>query len=58
MFHIRRMRVCCDANTQLDNINLALKMVEDANIKTNFLKNTHLVDHDLKMLLGEDHLLV
>lgn len=37
---------------KLDNINLALKMVEDAHIKTNFLKNTHLADHDLKMILG------
>lgn len=37
---------------QIDNINLALAMVEAAEIKTNFLKNTHLADHDLKMILG------
>lgn len=37
---------------QIDNINQALKMVETAEIKTNFLKNTHLADHDLKMILG------
>jgi len=37
---------------KLDNINLALGMVEAAKIKTNFLKNTHLIDHDLKMILG------
>jgi actinin alpha len=36
----------------IDNINQALKMVEDAEIKTNFLKNTHLLDKDLKMILG------
>jgi Ca2+-binding EF-hand superfamily protein len=38
---------------KLDNLSLALKMVEvDAKIKTNFLKSTHLIDHDLKMILG------
>jgi len=37
---------------KLDNIALALKMVDDAQIKTNFLKGVHLVDHDLKMILG------
>ena len=37
---------------KLDNIELALKMVESAKIKTNFLKHTHLIDHDLKMILG------
>jgi Ca2+-binding EF-hand superfamily protein len=37
---------------KLDNIVMALKMVEDAKIKTNFLKSTHLVDKDLKMILG------
>lgn len=37
---------------KLDNITLALKMVEDAHVKTNFLKSTHLIDKDLKMLLG------
>lgn len=37
---------------KLDNISLALKMVDDAKIKTNFLKPNHLIDHDLKMLLG------
>jgi len=36
----------------LDNITLALDMVAKAKIKTNFLKATHLVDHDLKMILG------
>jgi hypothetical protein len=36
----------------LDNIEQALKMVDDAKIKTNFLKPTHLIDHDLKMILG------
>jgi Ca2+-binding EF-hand superfamily protein len=37
---------------KLDNIMLALQMVEAANIKTNFLKSTHLIDCDLRMLLG------
>jgi len=37
---------------KIDNINLGLAMLETAEVKTNFLKNTHLIDHDLKMLLG------
>lgn len=37
---------------KLDNIALALQMVEAAQIKTNFLKSVHLADHDLKMILG------
>lgn len=37
---------------KLDNIVLALRMVEESKIKTNFLKSTHLIDHDLKMILG------
>jgi len=37
---------------KLDNISLALKMVDDAKVKTNFLKREHLADKDLKMLLG------
>jgi len=37
---------------KLDNIALSLQMVEQAQIKTNFLKREHLVDHDLKMILG------
>jgi len=37
---------------KLDNITLALGMVEQAKIKTNFLKSVHLVDKDLKMILG------
>jgi len=37
---------------QLDNISLAFDMVNKAQIKTNFLKPTHLADHDLKMILG------
>jgi len=37
---------------KLDNISRALQMVEEAEIKTNFLKSTHLIDHDLKMILG------
>jgi len=37
---------------KLDNISLALSMVEKAQIKTNFLKPTHLADKDLKMILG------
>eukprot|EP01112_Ceratiomyxa_fruticulosa_P007166 TRINITY_DN1849_c0_g3_i1.p1 TRINITY_DN1849_c0_g3~~TRINITY_DN1849_c0_g3_i1.p1 ORF type:complete len:1136 (+),score=332.00 TRINITY_DN1849_c0_g3_i1:335-3409(+) len=36
----------------LDNLVLALKMVEDAGVKTNFLKTGHLVDSDTKMILG------
>lgn len=36
----------------LDNIALAFQMIETAKIKTNFLKSTHLIDHDLKMILG------
>jgi len=37
---------------KLDNLSLALNMVEKAQIKTNFLKSTQLIDHDLKMILG------
>jgi len=37
---------------KLDNITLALKMLEEAQVKTNFLKSVHLADHDLKMILG------
>lgn len=37
---------------KLDNISLAFQMIENAKIKTNFLKPAHLVDHDLKMILG------
>eukprot|EP01104_Vermistella_antarctica_P021448 TRINITY_DN96_c0_g1_i1.p1 TRINITY_DN96_c0_g1~~TRINITY_DN96_c0_g1_i1.p1 ORF type:complete len:543 (-),score=221.77 TRINITY_DN96_c0_g1_i1:203-1768(-) len=37
---------------KLDNIAMALKMVDKAEIKTNFLKPGHLVDHDVKMILG------
>lgn len=37
---------------KVDNLTLAFKMIEEAEIKTNFLKNTHLLDHDLKMILG------
>jgi len=37
---------------KLDNLALALAMVEQARIKTNFLKREHLLDHDLKFILG------
>jgi len=38
---------------QLDNIALAFDMLmEQAQVKTNFLKREQLVDHDLKMMLG------
>jgi len=37
---------------KLDNLNLAFGMLEEAKIKTNFLKTTHLIDKDLKMILG------
>lgn len=37
---------------KLDNISIAFDMVAKAQVKTNFLKTHHLVDHDLKMLLG------
>ena len=37
---------------KLDNVELAFKMVEQAKIKTNFLKHAHLVDKDSKMILG------
>jgi len=37
---------------KLDNISLALNMVEQAQVKTNFLKAVHLADKDLKMILG------
>jgi len=37
---------------KLDNISQALSMLEKAQVKTNFLKSVHLVDHDLKMILG------
>lgn len=37
----------------LDNVTMALDMLEkQAGVKTNFLKTTHLVDKDLKMILG------
>ena len=37
----------------LDNVTLAMDMLEkQAGVKTNFLKTTHLVDKDLKMILG------
>lgn len=38
---------------KLDNLTLAMKMLtEKAEVKTNFLKNTHLLDGDEKMILG------
>jgi len=37
---------------KLDNIALAFNMLEQAQVKTNFLKPGHLIDKDLKMLLG------
>jgi len=37
---------------KLDNLVKALDMVEQAEIKTNYLKTTHLLDKDLKMILG------
>jgi len=37
---------------KLDNLVKALDMVEQAEIKTNYLKTTHLIDKDLKMILG------
>jgi hypothetical protein len=37
---------------QLDNINLAMAMLDQAGVKTNFLKPQHLCDGDLMMLLG------
>jgi len=38
---------------KLDNCELALKMLHnEAKVKTNFLGTMHLVDHDLKMILG------
>merc|ERR1719197_44190 len=37
---------------KIDNCALAIKMMEDAGIKLNFLRPDHLVDHDLKMVLG------
>lgn len=37
---------------QLDNIQMALAMLEHAGVKTNFLKTTHLADRDKTMLLG------
>jgi len=38
---------------KLDNLNQAMKMLEvKAEVKTNFLKNTHLLDGDEKMIMG------
>jgi len=37
---------------KLDNLNLSFAMLEEAKVKTNFLKTTHLLDKDLKMILG------
>jgi Ca2+-binding EF-hand superfamily protein len=38
---------------KLDNLNLAMEMLTNqAEVKTNFLKNTHLLDGDEKMILG------
>eukprot|EP00457_Paulinella_chromatophora_P001834 gb/GEZN01001836.1/.p1 GENE.gb/GEZN01001836.1/~~gb/GEZN01001836.1/.p1 ORF type:complete len:524 (+),score=106.44 gb/GEZN01001836.1/:257-1828(+) len=49
----RKFRTQCKIRPHnIDNINMALAMVEEAEIKTNFLKNTHLLDMDLKMILG------
>lgn len=36
----------------LDNVTVAIKIAEDSGIKFNFLKPPHLVDEDLKMILG------
>lgn len=36
----------------LDNVTQAIKMAENSGIKFNFLKPPHLVDEDLKMILG------
>jgi len=37
---------------KLDNLALALAMVDQAKVKTNFLKREHLIDKDLKFILG------
>lgn len=37
---------------KLDNIELALKMLDEAGVKTHFLKPNHLVDCDQTMILG------
>lgn len=37
---------------QIDNINLAMAMLDQAGVKTNFLKPQHLLDGDLMMTLG------
>lgn len=37
---------------KLDNCDLAISMMDETQIKLNFLKPNHLVDHDLKMILG------
>lgn len=37
---------------KFDNLVLAFNMIEQAQIKTNFLKTNHLADCDLKMILG------
>lgn len=36
----------------LDNCETALRFIDSAGVKTHFLKPGHLVDHDLKMILG------
>eukprot|EP01094_Clydonella_sp_ATCC50884_P024653 TRINITY_DN6252_c0_g1_i2.p1 TRINITY_DN6252_c0_g1~~TRINITY_DN6252_c0_g1_i2.p1 ORF type:complete len:1140 (-),score=632.07 TRINITY_DN6252_c0_g1_i2:233-3508(-) len=37
---------------RLDNCVMAVKMIEDAGVKLNFFRPDHLVDHDMKMILG------
>lgn len=36
----------------IDNVSIAIKMVEDSGVRLHFLKPNHLVDKDLKMILG------
>jgi len=43
---------CTMRPMMLDNVNIALKMLEEADVKTNYLKNVNILDGDWKMMLG------
>eukprot|EP01113_Clastostelium_recurvatum_P020830 TRINITY_DN2465_c0_g1_i4.p1 TRINITY_DN2465_c0_g1~~TRINITY_DN2465_c0_g1_i4.p1 ORF type:complete len:644 (+),score=236.93 TRINITY_DN2465_c0_g1_i4:46-1932(+) len=43
---------CAIRPQQLDNAQIAIQMTESAGVRLNFLKPNHLVDKDLKMILG------
>jgi len=48
----KHRKECTSRIHKLDNLVLAFAMIKEAEVKTNFLKTEHLLDHDLKMILG------